>query len=185
MPASSNIEKRNRVTVTLYAHTGCRINGLRTLKVKHLDLADNQVYLGARDVETKFAKTFASLFVVIDPVQMNILQHYSDLLKANLLFGPNDPSFPAPERTFTKGKGFEYTALSQNPWQTTQPIRAVFKVAFENIGLLYYNPHSSRDMLTNYAIQNGAYMEQLIASSKSFGQNHPSIFINNYGSQSR
>ena len=185
MPSKSDIEKRNRAMICFCAMTGCRVDALRTLRLKHVDLVKKRVLQEGKEVCTKFGKTFYSYFVMFDPLELVIMEDYLDHLKSKLLFAPTDALFPGSERVHIAGRGFQYNTLSRKPWKTTQPIRNVFKHAFESNGIPYYHPHSLRDMILNYAVQNGADIEQLLALSKSFGQNSPTTLTNSYGSQSQ
>ena len=43
---------------------------------------------------------------------------------------------------------FEVVGLNRKHWSTTTPIRKIFRNAFEDAGLPYFNPHSFRDTLS-------------------------------------
>ena len=62
MPTSSAIEKRNRAVIAFILLTGVRDGAAASLKLKHVDLADGKVVQDAREVRTKFSKTFTTWF---------------------------------------------------------------------------------------------------------------------------
>lgn len=58
MPAATDIEKRNRAIVALILLTGVRDGALVSLKLKHMNILEQRLDQGAREVKIKFAKTF-------------------------------------------------------------------------------------------------------------------------------
>ena len=75
MPSRSEIERRNRALVAFAFLTGARDSAIASMKLKHIDLVGNSVYQDARDVKTKFSKTFTSYFF---PVGDDIRQIVED-----------------------------------------------------------------------------------------------------------
>ena len=65
MPANTDIERRDRALVAFALLTGARDAALASLKLKHVDLVAGCVHQDARDVKTKFAKTFTTFFVPV------------------------------------------------------------------------------------------------------------------------
>ena len=74
MPADTAIERRNRALIAFTLLTGARDGAIASMKVKHVDLAGNSVYQDAREVDTKFSKTFFTFFF---PVRSE--EHTSEL----------------------------------------------------------------------------------------------------------
>jgi integrase len=62
MPEGSEIERRNRVLVAFTLLTGARDSAIASMKLKHIDLIENCVHQDAREVKTKFSKTFTTYF---------------------------------------------------------------------------------------------------------------------------
>jgi integrase len=62
MPAESEIERRNRALIAFALLTGARDSAIASMKLKHVDLAARSVFQDARDVKTKFSKTFTTFF---------------------------------------------------------------------------------------------------------------------------
>ena len=62
MPAGTEIERRDRALVAFALLTGARDSALASMKLKHVDLKEGCVHQDAREVKTKFSKTFTTFF---------------------------------------------------------------------------------------------------------------------------
>ena len=62
MPASTEIERRNRALIAFTLLTGARDSAIASMKLKHVDLITNSINQDAREVNTKFSKTFKTFF---------------------------------------------------------------------------------------------------------------------------
>ena len=62
MPERTDIERRNRALVAFTLMTGARDSALASMKLKHVDIATGSVFQDAREVETKFSKSFTTYF---------------------------------------------------------------------------------------------------------------------------
>jgi integrase len=60
MPAVSEIERRNRALIAFTLLTGARDGATASLKLKHVDMNEGKLDQDAREVNTKFSKTFRS-----------------------------------------------------------------------------------------------------------------------------
>jgi len=128
----------------LHLLTGARDGAIASLKRKHVDVVDGKVVQDAREVRTKFSKTFTTWFF---PVGEDIRQivvdwvHYLDTLQ---LFGPTDPLFPATRimqdqyHLFQDGRPLARALVQCHAHQ------GYLKDAFTSAGLPYANPHSFR-----------------------------------------
>ena len=63
MPAETMIEKRNRALLAFTLLSGARDRAIVSMKLRHVDLIEGRVYQDARQVRTKFAKTFWTPFI--------------------------------------------------------------------------------------------------------------------------
>src|SRR5262245_36706471 len=61
MPTTSDIEQRNRALIAFVLLTGARDNAVASFKLKHVDLAEGKVIQDAREVRTKFSKSFTTV----------------------------------------------------------------------------------------------------------------------------
>lgn len=149
MPSQTDIERRNKALIAFTLLTGVRDGALISIKLKHVNLIDGSVFQDARDVSTKFSKTFITHFFPVGDDIRQIVADWVNYLKEQKLWGNDDPLFPVTEVGVNENKQFGVTGLKRKHWSTTAPIRDIFREAFKNAGLPYFNPHSFRDTLVN------------------------------------
>jgi integrase len=147
MPDDTEIAKRDRALFAFIFLTGARDRAVASLKLKHVDIAAGKVFQDAREVKTKRAKTFATQFFPVGDLPSAVLREWVGFLKTVKGFGPDDPLFPATEVELHGMLRSATVGLSRRQWQTTTPIRKIFKTAFARVGLPYFNPHSFRSTL--------------------------------------
>ena len=147
MRETTDIEKRNRALIAFTLLTGIRDSAVASLKIKHVDLIANSVFQDAREVNTKFSKTFTSYFFPVGDDIREIVVNWVNYLKGELLYGNDDPLFPKTNVIQGEARVFEPSGFKKEHWQTASPIRAIFKEAFNSAGLSYFNPHSFRNTL--------------------------------------
>lgn len=181
MPAGSVVERRNRALVAFTAMTGARVGALASFRLRHVDVDKSFVDQDARTVATKFAKTFRTFFVPIGGEAEAIFAEWVRELTTDLLWGLDDPLFPATEMGIDEAGGFRPAGLLRTGWRTTQPINAIFKRAFEAAGLLYFNPHSFRDMLVHHGMLLGLGPEAMKAWSQNLGHAGVLTTFTSYG----
>ncbi len=61
MPATTEIERRDRALIAFTILTGARDGAIASFKLKHIDIADGKIDQEAREVRTKFSKPFSRL----------------------------------------------------------------------------------------------------------------------------
>ena len=181
MPDHTDIEKRNRALLALNFLTTARVGALASFKLKHIYIDQEMVFQDAREVNTKFSKTFETYFVQIEPLPLAIIKNYFQFLKTEKLFGPDDPLFPKTLIKLIPGKGFQATGLSKQHWQQTNGIRAIFKHAFEAAGISYYHPHSFRDTLVQYGKEHCTSIQAFEAWSLNLGHTNFAVTLSSYG----
>ncbi|MBQ0789195.1 MAG: tyrosine-type recombinase/integrase [Cycloclasticus sp.] len=147
MPSGTSLEKRNRCLVAFILATGGRDSAIASLKLKHVDLVLGSVFFDAREVKTKFSKTFTSHFFPVGDEVLGIISGWIAYLRDERLWGNDDPLFPSTDVRQGKDKTFEAVDIKKEHWSTASPIRKIFKEAFEGAGLSYFNPHSFRKTL--------------------------------------
>lgn len=147
MPSNTPIEKRDRALLAFTFLTGMRDSAIASLKLKHVDIATNSVYQDAREVNTKFSKTFTSYFFPVGDEVKAIVVEWVQYLKNDCLFGNDDPLFPKTSTGQNSEHNFEALGLSREHWQSAAAIRKIFKQAFTLAELPYFNPHSFRNTL--------------------------------------
>ena len=181
MPDSTAIEKRNRALIALTLLTGARDSAIASLKIKHINLHEESLYQDAREVNTKFSKTFTTYFFPVSDLPLNILNSWINYLTKELLFSPDDPLFPKTKIENNGNKKFEATGLLREHWLTASPIRKIFKQAFQNAGLPYYNPHSFRNTLVRLGENICTSPEQFKAWSQNLGHEGVLTTLYSYG----
>lgn len=149
MPVATVIHRRNRALVAFTLLTGARDSAIASFKLKHVNLTNNSVFQDARDVKTKFSKTFTTYFFPVGDDIRQIVVDWVNYLKNDLLYGNDDPLFPQTNIIVGESQCFEASGLKREHWSTATPIRKIFKIAFEACGLEYFNPHSFRKTLVS------------------------------------
>jgi len=127
MPADTDIELRNRAVVAFTLLTGARDDAMASLKLKHVDVLGNKVEQDAREVRTKFSKTFTTWFFPVGDDIRQIVVDWVGYLTAEKLFGPVDPLFPATQVVQDRDHQFQVGGLSRQHWSNATPIRMIFR----------------------------------------------------------
>ena len=181
MPADNEIERRNRALIAFTLLTGARDSAIASVKLKHVDLVEGSVYQDARDVRTKYSKTFTTYFFPVGDEIRRIVAEWGTSLREEQLWGNDAPPFPAtpigpggtppvsPPARVAVGvpRQFEAAGLTRDHWSNATPIRTIFRNAFVSAGLPYFNPHSFRNTL----VQLGEGVCQTPEQFKAWSQN--------------
>lgn len=181
MPTSNSIELRNRALIAFTLLTGARDSAIASLKLKHIDLVNNNVFQDARDVNTKFSKTFTTYFFPVGEQPLVILRDWVAYLKTELLFGLDDPLFPRTKLSSGADRKFAACGLTHEHWTTGKPIASIFKQAFKRAELPYFNPHSFRHTLARLGEQLCQTPEEFKAWSQNLGHEGVLTTLYNYG----
>lgn len=169
MPDSSPIEKRNKAIIAFTLLTGARDSAVASFKIKHTDFGNDSIYEDAREVNTKYSKTFTNFFFPVGDDVRNIVFDWAEHLKNDYLFGNNDPLFPTTAMGLDDNNNFAATGLSKNHWSNASVIRKLFKDAFTLAGLPSYNPHSFHNMLVSLGEKTCQSPEEFKAWSQNLG----------------
>src|SRR6516225_448220 len=181
MPTGSEIEQRNRALIAFTLLTGARDGATASLKLKHIDIAEGKVVQDAREVNTKFSKTFTTFFFPVgDDVHAMVVQWVNYLLTEKL-WGPNDPLFPRTQVALGQTHQFEACGLARSHWTNAGPIRAIFREAFERAGVPYANPHSFRATLAGLGEKLCKSPEEFKAWSQNMGHEGVLTTFTSYG----
>jgi integrase len=167
MPTETDIERRNRALVAFTILTGARDSAIASMKLKHVDLVTDSVYQDAREVKTKFRKTFGTFFFQIGDDVRGIVAEWVVYLREEKLWGNEDPLFPATKIALGPDRHFQAAGLSKKHWSNATPIRKIFRKAFSGAGLPYFNPHSFRNTL----VRLGEEVCKLPVDFKAWSQN--------------
>jgi integrase/recombinase XerD len=172
MPDRTAVEKRNRAIFAFVMLTGARDGAIASARLKHINLGEACFYQDARDVKTKFAKTFTTWFFPVDASYLDCLVEWITYLREDRLFGHNDALFPKPELGLVDGS-FATIGFTRAAYGNAGKIREVIKSSFINAGLPPFVPHSFRKTLVKYGDQLCDTREQFKAWSQNLG--HDSV----------
>jgi integrase len=181
MPADSEIERRNRALIAFALLTGARDSAIASMKLKHVDLAGRSVFQDARDVKTKFSKSFTTFFFPVGDETTSIFLDWANFLLHEKLWGGDDPLFPATAIATGESQRFEVVGLDRNHWSNATAIRTIFRHAFEGAGVPYFNPHSLRKTLARFGEQRCKTPEEFKAWSQNLGHEQVLTMFTSYG----
>ncbi len=117
------------------------------MKLKHVNLAAGCVEQDPREVKTKFSKTFTTYFFPVGDEIRRIVEEWVAFLREEMLWGNDDPLFPATRVALGPSRQFKAVGLERAFWRSATRIRTNFQDAFARAGLPYFNPHSFRNTL--------------------------------------
>lgn len=181
MPADDPIQLRDRALVAFILLTGARDGAVVSLKLKHVDLAEGCVVQDAREVATKFGKSYTTWFFPVGQTPLRIVREWIEFLTTSMLWGPTDPLFPATLVEGGAGQGFRAVGLARQHWTTADRVRSVFKHAFIAAGLPYYSPHRLRDTLAALGKRYCRSPEEFQAWGQNLGHSSMATTFANYG----
>jgi integrase len=181
MPTSTELEQRNRALVAFTLLTGARDGAIASMKLKHVDLIGNSVNQDAREVNTKFSKTFKTYFFVVDEEIRRIVAEWVSYLREDKLWSNDDPLFPATHIALGVNRQFEVSGLARVHWRSASPIRTIFREAFVSAGLPYFNPHSFRNTLVQLGQDVCKTPEEFKAWSQNLGHEKVLTTFTSYG----
>lgn len=181
MPNETDIEKRNRALIAFTLLTGARDGAIASMKLKHVDLIENSVNQDAREVNTKFSKTFATFFFPVGDEIRVIVEDWITYLRKVKLWSNDEPLFPATRVAVDSSMQFAADGLDRKHWSNATPIRTIFRNAFTDAGLSYFNPHSFRNTLVRLGQKICKSPEQYKAWSQNLGHEDVMTTFLSYG----
>ncbi len=185
MAHADEIERRDRSLFALLLLTGMRDSAAVSLKLKHISIEQYRVFQDPHEVKTKAAKAIETFFFPVGEDVVAIVADWVSYLTSEKLFGADDPLFPKTAVRPDASGSFAAQGLSREHWNNAAPVRAMFRDAFERVGLPYYRPHSVRDTLTQLAYKLQLNPEQLKAWSVNMGHESVMTTLGSYGHISR
>jgi integrase len=182
MPATTEIERRNRALIAFTLLTGARDSAIASMKLKHVDLVAGRVRQDAREVKTKFSKTFTTYFFPVGEEVLGIVRDWLSFLKGEKLWSNDDPLFPATQVAPGVDRQFAAIGLERAHWRSASPIRGIFRDAFQGAGLPYFHPHSVRHTLAHLGELRCNSPEEFKAWSQNLGHEKVLTTFMSYGS---
>lgn len=181
MPSTTEIQQRDRALIAFTILTGARDGAIATFKLRHIDIVHGHINQDARDVRTKFSKSFVTTFFPVGDEVRRVVEDWVDYLRRDKLWGLDDPLFPATKIAVGGGFRFEVVGLDRKHWSNAGPIRKVFKEGFALAGFPYFNPHSFRKTLAILGGRLCATPEQYKVWSQNLGHDHVLTTFTSYG----
>ena len=181
MPDKTDIEQRNRAVIAFTILTGARGGAMVSMKLKHIDIEKKCVFQDAREVKTKFSKTFMIYFLPVGEIFEETVVNWVKYLREELLWGDDDPLFPKTYVVPEEFKSSQASGLRREHWFDASPIRKIFQEAFLGAGLSYYNPHSFRHTLGRLGESICQTPEEFKAWSQNLGHEKTLTTFNSYG----
>jgi integrase len=181
MKAGTAIEKRDRALIAFALLSGARDDAMASLSLRHIDVKRRLVFQDARTVRTKNRKTITSWFFPVGDDIEEIVADWIAYLATDLLYGPDDPLFPATQVTVGADGHFAPVGLKRRHWKNADSIRRIFRDAFQAAGLPYFNPHSFRKTLTTLGGRVCLTPEAFKAWSQNLGHEHVLTTLTSYG----
>lgn len=176
----SDIARRNKAFVAFLMITALRDGAASSLRLKHIDLVEGAVHQDARQVRTKFSKTFTTWFMPVRPEYREFFDEYVHWLREDQLFGPEDPLFPKPKMMIGNNGGFQSQGLSRDLYASANGLRVMFGNAFYAAGLPKFSPHSIRKTVTKWGQAQYRKPEALKAFSQNLGHESVVTTIDSY-----
>jgi integrase len=181
MAVASEIDRRNRALIGFALLTGALDSAIASMKLKHVDTANDTVFHDAREVRTKFSKTFTTCFFPVGEDVEAIVSDWIDHLHMEKLWSLDDPLSPATHIAIGVDQQFEVSGLERRRWTNTTPIRRIFASASAGAGLPYFNPHSFRKTLAQFGQRLCRTPEDLKAWSQNLGHEGVLTTLTSYG----
>ena len=182
MPYVTVLERRNRALIAFALLSGARDDAIASLSLKHIDIERRQLNQDAREVRTKNAKTMTTWFFPVGDDIEAIFSDWVHFLRTELLWGSDDPLFPASKVAIGDSGHFENCGLGRKHWKSAAAIREIFRNAFALAELPYFNPHSLRKTLALYGYSRcRGDFEALKAWSQNLGHTQMLTTLSSYG----
>ncbi len=181
MPSETILEKRDRAVFALLMMTGIRDNAAASLLLCHVDIERQMIVQDPKTVRTKNSKLIESVLLPLGPEIEGVLFSWVSYLRKDLQWQPDDPLFPQSRQRIDPQKGPVVDGIKRQVWSNSQPIRQIFKRAFERAGLPYFTPHRVRNTVVEYAYLTCRTPEEFKAFSQNLGHESVVTTLSSYG----
>jgi len=179
MPNATDFEKRDKAAFALFMLTGVRDGAAASLRLKHINLDEGEVFQDAREVKTKNGKTIYTWFFPVDDAYRQCFEDWVRYLRHEKLFGPSDALFPK-SHIENKDGAFKVVGLSRDPYANASKLNEAIRNAFRAVQLHEYTPHSFRKTLALYGDEICTKRQEDKAWSMNLGHEHLATSVNAY-----
>lgn len=183
MPATTELDLRDRALISFTLLSGMRDKAITTLPIKCFDVESLEVYHDVKaGVKSKFGKTHQTYLFPFDERMLTYVIDWYNYLVKQKFYSLDAPLFPRNKvEQGENSKSFMSNSIEPIFWQTTSPITEIFKQRFEQAGMDYYSPHTFRH-LANYLTKKACRsIEEFQAVSQNFGHQHMGTTFSSYG----
>jgi len=181
MPKTTAIERRNRALIAFTLLSGARDGAIISMRLNHVDLINKQVHQDPNEVDTKAGKQINTWFFPVGEFFIQEVEDYLTYLKAKQGFTSNDYFFTSSARGLNEDNQFCMVGITKERWTNAQPMRDIFRKAFNAVDQPYFNPHSFRKTLMAMAYELELSGEGIKAWSQNLGHEKLDTSVNNYG----
>lgn len=181
MPTTTDIDKRNQALMAFALVSGMRDSAIISLRLKHINLDRQHITQNPLEMNTKFSKAIETFFFPVGDDLIKIVTDWVTYLRTIKLYGNDNPVFPQTAVTLNSNYRFEPSGLKPEFWATATAMRQIFKTAFENVGLPYFNPHVFRNTVTDLGQRICTTPEQYKAWSQNLGHENVLTTFVSYG----
>ena len=181
MPVETIIQRRDRAVFAFTILTGARDNASASLRLKDVDLSRRMVFQDPRAVRTKASKAIWTWFFPVGRLPEEIVAAWIAELRREHAWGEEEPLFPATKTGLNEVRQFTVIGISRATWSTAEPIRKIFRSAFNAADLPYFNPHSFRKTLARLGEKLCRSAEDFKAWSQNLGHEQVSTTLTSYG----
>jgi integrase len=181
MKAETPFEKRARAIIAFTLLTGARDDAIASVSLGHVDLKERVIFQDARDVRTKFRKSFSTWFFPVGGQAETIITDWVRYLQNERQFSTSDPLFPSTLMGLDANGKLGPVGFKRENWKDAGPIRKVFKDAFTSAGLPNFKPHSIRDTITQLGQKICKTPEEFKAWSQNLGHEDVLVTFTSYG----
>jgi site-specific recombinase XerD len=94
MPASTEIERRDRALIAFTILTGARDGAIASFKLGHIDIDEGKIDQDAREVRTKFSKSFVTTFFPVGDDIRAVVADWVAYLRTEKLWGAGRSAVP-------------------------------------------------------------------------------------------
>lgn len=181
MPANTELERRDRALLAFTLITGARDGAIASARIKHVNIYEHSFFQDAREVKTKFSKSFTTFFFPVSDEDTRIVIDWITYLRQDLKWGNEDPLFPSTKMVLAPTFKLEAKGLERKNWSNADSVRRIFRSAFVAAGLPYFNPHSFRNLLVRIGEQRCRSPEEFKAWSQNLGHEQVLTTFTSYG----
>lgn len=178
MPVNNDFDRRDWGLISFTLLSGMRDNAIITLPIKGFDPELLEIYHNKH----KGRKTHQTYLFPFDSKMTEYVVEWYYYLVKEKLFPLDAPLFPRNKvEQSENSKSFTCNTFEPIFWETTTPMREIFKERFERAGFDYYSPHCFRHTANHLVKKVCNSIEEFQAVSQNFGHKHMGTTFSAYG----